>query len=476
MPVLADASLGADSSIRRQMMHRRILTTVLVTGLLAASWARAEFKVKAESLGPGSENAIAYGSSPDGRHWVTVGPVDGKLRVYVDGKPGPAYEKIQEARAFMSPDGKRWAVYFTNEDFDQFLVLDGKRVPGVNWVIPDRATFSPDGRHFAYVTGGARWTVTLDDTKVADFDGDVCPINQLWFSPDGEHLCFSVFDDGIYLDAKRLPRINSLTFSPDGKRRADVKAAGEEAVRVVIDGEQGPELRELVQYPRFSSDGRRAAYAGRDSSGCRVYLDGTPGPVFDEVGELVFSGDGQALGYLAQVSDTWKVVVNHEVKHFFSDGSEPSMLKLDQAGTNMAYLLENGDRYLVMHNDKQGQVHEMQVERVVLSPDGSRVAYSVRTYASTIDAYNSGRVVVDGNENAEYTQIISETMQFSPDSKHYAYFADAGSDIAVVLDGKQVGRFPSLARGGPYFHPDGTLEYLGTRGGKLYRMTHTPVK
>jgi WD40 repeat protein len=457
-------------------MRRIVLAAVLAAGLLAVSWVRAEFQVKAETLGPGSDREIAYGSSPDGRHCVTVEPEAGKFRVYVDGEPGLVYENIKEAKAFMSQDGKRWAVYFTDQDYAQFLVLDGKRVPGAGWVVPDNVKFSPDSRHLAYVTGGARWTVNLDGDQVVDFGGDACPVSDIRFSPDGEHLCFSVFEEGVYLDGKRMRGTTSLAFSPDGKRRAEVKAAGDEAFRVVADGAPGPELRELVQEPRFSPDGRHVAYAGRDSSGCRVYLDGAPGPVFDEVGEFVFSGDGQALGYLAQVKDTWKVVVNQEVKHFFADGSEPSMLQLDQTGASMAYVLENGDRYLVMRNAVMGKVHDMQVERVVLSPDGNRVAYSVRTYASTIDDYNSWMVVVDGEENKEHTEILSQTIQFSPDSKHYAYFADDASGLAVVLDGKTVGVFPSLAKGGPYFHADGTLEYLGTRGGKLYRMKHVPVK
>jgi hypothetical protein len=174
------------------------------------------------------------------------------------------------------------------------------------------------------------------------------------------------------------------------------------------------------------------------------------------------------------VKDTWKVFVNQEVKHFFRDGSKPSLLRLDQTGVNMAYLLENGGRYLVMHNAEQGQIHDLHVEQVVLSPDGSRVACSVKTNASTIDAYNSWMVVVDGEPNPENNRIFSETIRFSPDSKHYAYFARS-RNLAVVVDGQTAGVFGSLARGGPYFHPDGTLEYLGSRNGTLYRMTHAPA-
>jgi hypothetical protein len=445
----------------------------VVTGLLVVSWAWAGFKVKAEALGPNADNAIAYGSSSDGRHCVTVEPENGKFRVYVDGKPGPSYDSISEARAFVSPDGKRWAVHFTHEKSGRFLVLDGKRVPGATWLAgSDGVTFSPDSRHYAYATLGSRLTVVRDGIKVADFDGDSCGVNGLWWSPDGAHFCFSIFRGGNFLDGKRLPG-GSLTFSPDSKRRAYVTASGDEAFRVVTDSVPGPELRELVARPFFSPDGKHLAYAGRDSAGCHAYLDNTPGPAFDEVRELVFSGDGRTFGYLAQVSDTWKVVVNQEVKHFFADGSVPSLLQLDQSGANTAFLLENDGQYLVMHNAERGPDHDGQVERVVLSSDGSRVAYSVQAY---VDFQYVGTVFVDGEANEDYSEIVSQTMQFSPDSKHYAYFADDASGLTVVLDGERVALCHSLATGGPYFHPDGTLEYLGTRDGTLYRMTHTPVK
>jgi WD40 repeat protein len=465
-------------------MHRRILAAVMVMGLLAVSWVRAEFQVKAESLGPDSEKNIAYGPSSDGRHCVTVEPEVGKVRVYMDGKPGPTYDNISEAKAVMSPDGERWAVYFTDNDYKSFLVLDGERVPNTGWVVPDLMKFSPDSRHFAYVTGGERWNVVLDGAKVKGFGGDVCPVNELVFSPVGGRLAFMVESDGgvtAYVDGEPGPRFDNafgIEFSPDGKRVVYIgRSKGDkgDVDQVVLDGKKGPKQRVIWAGPAFSSDSKHLAYSGEDSAGHRVFLDGTPGPYYSEVSEVAFSGDGQTLGYLAQERDTWKVFVNREVKHLFGDGSEPSLLQLDQTGDNMAYLLENGGRYLVMHNAKQGQVHDMHVERVVLSPDGTRVAYSVKTNASTIGAYNSWMVVVDGELNKEHNEIISETMQFSPDSKHYAYFA-RDRNLVVVLDGKIAGMFTSLAKGGPYFHPDGTLEYLGARNGTLYRTTHTPGK
>lgn len=466
-------------------MHRRILAAILVTGLLAVSWVRAEYQVKAESLGPGSDKELAYGPSADGRHCVTVEPDGDKIRVYVDGKPGPSYENIHEAKAVVSPDGRRWAVYLTDTDYTSFLALDGKRMPNTGWVVHDLMKFSPDGRHFAYVTGGARWNVVLDGVKVKGLAGEVCPVNELVFSPAGGRLAFlAESDDKVtaYVDGEpglRFDNAFGLEFSPDGKRVVYIgRSKGDrgDVDQVVLDGRRGPKQQVIWANPVFSSDSKHLAYSGEDSAGHRVFLDGTPGPYYTEVSEVAFSGDGQTLSYLAQERDTWKVFVNQEVKHFFGDGSEPSLLQLDQTGANMAYLLESGGRYLVMHNANQGQVHDLRVERVVLSPDGNRVAYSVQTYASTIDAYNSWMVVVDGEANKEHNEIIRETMRFSPDSKHYAYYADGGPGLKVVLDGDLVGVFPSLVKGGPYFHPDGTLEYLGTRGGTLYRVTHTPAK
>jgi hypothetical protein len=47
--------------------------------------------------------------------------------------------------------------------------------------------------------------------------------------------------------------------------------------------------------------------------------------------------------------------------------------------------------------------------------------------------------------------------------------------VGVELDGAPVGgRYDLIVSGGPAFHDDGSLEFLGTRQGSLYRVVAKP--
>ena len=98
-------------------------------------------------------------------------------------------------------------------------------------------------------------------------------------------------------------------------------------------------------------------------------------------------------------------------------------------------------------------------------------------------------MMVDGKAGSEYesneklTPMGGSEMwlpaltqpQFSPDSRHVAYGARQGGQWVVLLDTKPVGgRYEKIVDGGPSFHKDGSLEYLGIRQRVLYRVTVKP--
>lgn len=434
-----------------------------------------------KELGPNAREALFFTPTADGLHCVSVEPVgNGDCQVYLDGKPGPVFKNIERAEAFISPDGKRWACVFTTRAYESFLVLDGKRLPGSDLVMAHAARFSPDSRYFAWVAGGERFRVMLDGRQVGELPGQDEPVAGLVFSPDSRRLVVTTWVAGSYLlnvdggPVQELPS-NRVMFSPDGKRLATVAGVQYEGDRVVVDGVEGPVCDEILLLPPFSASGR-LAYAARDDAGCRVFVEHEPGPAYDEISALVFSGDGNRVCYLARAGDTWQVVVDHEARYVFDDGGVPGILTVDRTGENLAFVLDGDGGQIVMHHTAPGpELYESEYVRdVLLSPDGTRVAFLVETRDYEYGGFEMRAVYVDGELEHAFENVLTESIRFSPNSRHISYYADTGSGLAVVLDGEVAGTYDSLARGGPHFHPDGTLEYLAMLRGRLLRVRHTP--
>lgn len=126
-------------------------------------------------------------------------------------------------------------------------------------------------------------------------------------------------------------------------------------------------------------------------------------------------------------------------QHFQSNRAAPIEEKLGEVpkpmlgafysknGCHAAYIIENGDKELIVLDGKKGPVYDG-IENLVFSPDGKRVAYS----------------------------------------------AKKGQNELMVLDGQEGPEYEGIIRGAPTFHSDGTLEYLAVKERFLYRVKHRP--
>ena len=78
-------------------------------------------------------------------------------------------------------------------------------------------------------------------------------------------------------------------------------------------------------------------------------------------------------------------------------------------------------------------------------------------------------MVVDGQAGPKYDGISRPI--FSPDGKRVGYGAQKGAKWLVVVDGQAGPEYEWIAKGGPTFHADGTLEFLAVKSGGQYRVT-----
>ncbi len=132
-----------------------------------------------------------------------------------------------------------------------------------------------------------------------------------------------------------------------------------------------------------------------------VILDGQSGPEYDQIGEITFSADGNALVY--------------EVK--------------------------KGKEHLVVLDGKEWPLKAQVVqESFLLSPDNKRLAL----VAWHQDKW---RVMVDGRPDPPLDFIFINTLKFSPNSKHTGYLALMGGKLTVLVDGKIRGQWDILATG-----------------------------
>ncbi len=240
--------------------------------------------------------------SSDAKRLAYAAVEAGKTFVVMDGRPGPAYDDVQDVT--LSADGRRVA-YVAKRGNKSFVVVDEQAGPELD-EIRDPA-FSPDGARFAY-----KGRVLGEQTYVLAVDGRPRPelgaVSDFVFSPDGKRMAYVAEKNSnrfVVLDGQGGPEfsnIEDLMFSADGKRFAYVGERVSKGARETILVVDGTLIRGVGVYPRqtFSADGKRLAYAAPSGDGCRVMLDGKPGPVYFDVLDLTFSPDGRRLAYCAR--------------------------------------------------------------------------------------------------------------------------------------------------------------------------------
>jgi hypothetical protein len=190
----------------------------------------------------------------------------------------------------------------------------------------------------------------------------------------------------------------------------------------------------------FSPDLKRWACTIERNGKQQVYVDGQFGPVYDGVYDARFSSDGSRYAYRARQGKSWRMVV---------DGKPETEISLNSAtpcfssnGKRLAYVAGRGPEWWIMLDRKAGSKFKGPGERSVLS-----------------------------SEETEVSGLVQQP-QFSPDSRHLAYAAFQDDRWGVLINHRPVGNlYDSIIRGGPSFHEDGLLEFLGIHKGVLYRIT-----
>lgn len=209
-------------------------------------------------------------------------------------------------------------------------------------------------------------------------------------------------------------------------------------VYVVHNGSPGT-LYETVGEIVLSPDGRRIAYGALSEGKWRMVIDGTEGVPYSTVKSPLFSPDGSHLAYQALSGEKWHLVVDTTA----NGGTQTRLMdhQFSADSRTIAYI-DNADAYsrrgrLVLSDLAfvQQKVISSNAFRFTLNPDGSRIAAISRRenkqYVVTcrIDRPN------DVQNGSEYSVI--DNLAFGPDGIALTYVAARDGVRFMVFNGRE---------------------------------------
>ncbi len=527
-----------------------------------------------------SRDAVTFYFSEDGSRVAYVGRRGGEYVLVIDGEPGPSYPQPVATPTF-SDDGAVF-VYAAPIDAPEGqpaaqrqhmaphqLVIDGEPAP-YRGVITGLAV-SPTGRYILFdlrsAEGGqeSRHRYLLDNGEVISRTADPPPGGGLgqsipqwaWFADEDRHIAFierieeagssgeRVVHNGVpgkVYAAIAHDDFGRLHLAEDGQRVAYVASLAEGGGRqgagtvLVLNGEEkslegraaagAPAPRGQARPTLFiSADARRYAYERDTGHGRQYVIDGEAGPEYDIVRQFVFSPDGRGHAYTAQQGARGGrhfVIVDGqesggyegiEIPPFFSpngsryayvgrEGREEHRVVIDGNGVGTYYeindlvfspdgsrvafglgSLEDRQRhrgyYVDGHVTMLGPAGRTHVTGpIAFSPDGQRVAITTGFYTT----FHNVQLIVEGQEHPAFHTFSSGPKAmpiFSPDGRHVVYRAsDETRRRFLVLDGEAMPgnvQVTTTAAVLDYvFLPDGRLQYYALEDGEIYRYRVTP--
>jgi len=482
----------------------------------------------------GEYDTIAGGElySDDGNHILHIASSSGQRRVWLDGRIAPGCGEISPADIALSADGQCF-VCVGREGRETVVVVNGKRIPAAR-AVQGPPVVSREGGHWACVCWIDRKYQVCHDGRLGT-PYDSISSRTISFSPDGKRLAYvasssrpgNMMDSQEYfvLDGRGGPAFKSIAetcyFSADGKHVAYIANSGEKT-HIVVDGQVGKPFPHMnVMAFRFSPDGTHWY--------CSAYpmKSGGHGAVLIVDGELISEATGHNYETMVISPDRHLWYFSNSNKKYMLDHKayeDPSGLKCTRPsyspdGKRLALIAEDDQkRQLVIVDGKLGPAFtKIAKPGVLFSPDGARAAYvaekGVGAMVAVIDDYISHRYAaildgslvfsrdgkrvgfvgrksnykngawVDGEPGPDYPFVGPRSLVFSADSRSVAYTVATGPRPGpktrrefVVVNGEPGPEFDALPetlyKNGPAFREDGSLEYLGMRGKKLYRVRH----
>ena len=441
----------------------------------------------------------------------------------MDEPKGP--ELSRQWGSFVSPDGCHLVLGFRPESketrgkFSCFLVIDGVKTPVYEDIARDHIVFSADSRHVAYpVREEGKWKVLVNGTSpsVHSKVGPECDgiqAGSLKFSDDSKHVMYvaRVGDVArLFVDHEPKPACDGCSEAAlsggAGRYACWVKRGAGFALIVEGDsvawwpktypgvlrfasggrtwgyiGIHGDSCYAMLEGdtvavgtdaagPRFSGDGGKAAFATKQGGRWVVIGDGYPDePGFEMIGTgPYFNADGTRLLYRGRIDKNRSQIAVDGMRGPIYDGGEEPVFSPD--GHHYGYLAMRGKKWVAVIDGHEGPEFDGMVSgSIVFNADGTRSAYVAAVG-------KQWQVVLDGTPGPLMQNVFEGRVRISDDGLHHTWLSRENGKWIPILDGKPAAeRYDTIIRNGPRCWEDGTVEFLASRDGKLYRVRYQPT-
>jgi hypothetical protein len=386
---------------------------------------------------------------------------DTKWHMFVDDKPGPAYDKVTNltlstndlhyafiaqaaGKQLVSADGVAFTprVTYSGAGLRDMVVASNGRV-GYIALVPKTTGVSGQYVQTLYVNDEAV-SQEISDFATLNWKGDNVTAYVV-FSPDGKKFAYvkpvagglaAVIDGQV---GRAYDKIGLIGFSPDSRRYYYVGQRGLSFVNV--DGQELQGVNVMTHFT-FSPDGSHYSFEGRDQKlGNVMFFDGKPSQGYYTIEKpLVFSADSKHWAYSA--------CTQYMKCQIMIDGNPTPVPGLYTFQTRTPPRLE--------------------FPALFYSPDSSKLGYA---FAKS-DGTSQNVVVVNGQEITHGTYFTYRN--FSPDSKHFSLLSWNGHGMTVIVDGKTGPMYDDVIEGNPNtfkFEDAHTLRFLGIKNKSVYRVT-----
>jgi len=364
--------------------------------------------------------------SPDSAHLAYLAKREGKCFVVLDGVEGNPFSSIGPTTkgswpfAF-SPDGGHLGYVASIESGKQCVVVDGRQGPVFDEVFLHSFKFSENSQHFAYAARrGGKAVVVKDAKEVLEAEDILSNVHSF-----GSHQIGDTY---------------GLFISPDGTRVASMVRRGTNWF-AVVDGVESRPWDAIVYSAQpgetgFSPDGRYFTYAAHREGKFYVMLDEHDMAQCDYGGYVVFSPDSKRNAFVRSERKQGQGLVSS-----------------------------------VVLDGVSGKAFDAEVQELVFSPNGKRLAYTVGSWMGDRDG--EWVVVVQGESELRGMRPRGHIV-FSPDGAHMAFCGVRDRKSFVVLDGKELPKSEdsgSDVHNDVIFSPDSNRwAYIGLRDHKHYAV------
>ncbi len=480
-------------------------------------------------VSPDGTRAMALGCDNAGKKFIFA---YGKLHSGLDGVEEPIFSKDGKHDAFFYRRGSTWTMtvdgqsqemsngYFASwEDAEfspdgrlMYSVSTGTSTPTTMYIgdttlpgaFEDLPVFSADGKSMAYRTSTTEGSyVVFNGIKGESFGLVSKPV----ISPDGSRVA--------YIALKEWPEEGEDESSMEcviviGKTKQDYACNDPMAIARMPYGHFPPIV--------FSTDGKTVAYPILDRPGkmgqeykieelstFRMNVNGSLSnsyngslhtaipainPQNDEVAFVAYDPIGNERYRMSVVQNDAKGKQYHNIE----TNRDGFLMQFTPDGQKLVYAAvkfdEQGERgsYVIVINGEEGPEYD-RIKDISISPDGKRIAYLAEKniplppgdpayeeynmpYGTISDVFTVA--VIDGKEVEEDGEgsIQLNSVVFSPDSRHVAYFV-YGEKNAIALDGQLLPNPYDKILTAPEFSSDGKrLSYAALKGKEVWWVVH----